>query len=74
MTSRTVSSHLPQHDGDAEFELEFVERVDAFRDRGTDLSVGNRLAHTDNHGRSSIANVNANYYHFVLARLASVLQ
>ena len=39
--------------GDAEFELEFVERVDAFRDRGTDLSVRNRLADTDNHGRAS---------------------
>jgi len=39
--------------GDAEFELEFVERIDAFRDRGTDLSVRNRLADTDNHGRAS---------------------
>src|SRR3954464_5814296 len=36
--------------GDAELELQLVERVDAFRDRGTDLSVRNRLADTDNHG------------------------
>jgi len=37
----------------AELELQLVERIDAFRDRGTDLSVRNRLADTDNHGRAS---------------------
>ncbi|VVD27859.1 conserved protein of unknown function [Paraburkholderia dioscoreae] len=36
---------------DAELELKLVERIDTVRDRGTDLSVRNRLADTDNHGR-----------------------
>lgn len=35
---------------DAELELQFVERVDALRNRGTDFSVGHRLAHADDHG------------------------
>jgi hypothetical protein len=37
---------------DAQLELELVERVDAIRDRGTDLPVGNRLAHANDHGGS----------------------
>jgi hypothetical protein len=36
--------------GDAELELELVKRIDAFSDRSTDLPVGYRLAHADNHG------------------------
>ncbi|CAM2178308.1 hypothetical protein PSAC2689_30008 [Paraburkholderia sacchari] len=34
---------------DAEFELQLVEGVDAFRDGGADRSVGDGLAHADNH-------------------------
>ena len=38
---------------DAQLELKFVERVDPIRDRGTDLPVGNRLAHANDHGGSN---------------------
>jgi hypothetical protein len=35
--------------GHAEFELEFIERIDTFGDERADLSIGDGLADADNH-------------------------
>ena len=39
--------------GDTELELQFVERIDTFRDGGANLPVRNGLADADNHGSCS---------------------